>query len=160
MWTSGTCRATTASWMPLWCWRSLWRERHASWTRRSMFKVREVRSNVLGLVLHLPFSFSSGAILYISFVNATKLYGCNFFGDLVPAVKIMNPLASLFAAVEKIEDFGYFNFEPFGNFLSYEHSGLSLTMINVPTWQRVEEILSSQVNVTASMTPCKKHSLD
>ena len=124
-----------------------------------MFKVREVRSNVL-VDLFFTFSFSSGAILYISFVNATKLYGCKFFEDLIPAIKIMNPLASLFAAEEKIEDFGYFDFEPFGDFLSYEHSGLSLTMINVPTWQRVEKILSSEANVTASMTPCKKHSLD
>jgi len=67
----------------------------------------------------------------------------------------MNPLASLFAAVESIEDFGLYFFEPNGNFSSYQHSGLSLTMINVPAWRRVEEILSSEVNVTASMTPCK-----
>ena len=98
---------------------------------------------------------SSDAILYISFVNATKSYGCAFFDDLVPAIKIMNPLASLFAAVEKIEDFGCLNNEPFGFLPAYQHSGLPLTMINVPAWERVEEILSSQVNVTASMTPCK-----
>ena len=93
-------------------------------------------------------------------MNATKSYGCLFFEDLIPAIKMMNPLASLFAAVEKIEDFGSLTWEPFGFLPSYQHSGLSLTMINVPTWQRVEKILSSEANVTASMTPCKKHSLD
>ena len=101
-----------------------------------------------------PLLLSTGAILYISFVNATTSYGCAFFEDLLPAIKIMNPLASLFAAVESIEDFGLYS-EPYGNFSSYQHSGLSLTMINVPAWRRVEEILSSEVNVTASMTPCK-----
>ena len=101
------------------------------------------------------FSFSSGAVLYISFVNATESNGCEFFEDLLPAIKIMKPLASLFAAVEGIEDFGLNFFEPYGNFSSYQHSGLSLTMVNVPAWRRVEEILSSEVNVTASMTPCK-----
>ena len=87
---------------------------------------------------HFSFSFVSdflsplllfpGAILYISFVNATTSYGCAFFEDLLPAIKIMNPLASLFAAVESIEDFGLYS-EPYGNFSSYQHSGLSLTMI-------------------------------
>ena len=118
------------------------------------------RKRKLGLFCSPFFFYSSDAILYISFVNATKSYGCRFFDDLIPAIKIMNPLASLFAAVETIEDFGFLSFEPFGALPSYQHSGLSLTMINVPAWQRVEEILSSQVNVTASMTPCKKHSLD
>ena len=88
-------------------------------------------------------------------MNATKLYGCQFFEDLVPAIKLLNPLAALFAAVEEVAALGYIYFEPYGNFTSYEHSGLSLTMINVPAWQRVEEILSSGANVTASMTPCK-----
>ena len=114
-------------------------------------KRRRTRLSWLSLLLLL----SPGAILYISFVNASKLSGCGFFEDLLPAIKIMNPLASLFAALESIEDFGYFYFEPYGNVTSYQHSGLSLTMINVPAWQRVEEILSSEVNVTASMTPCK-----
>ena len=109
--------------------------------------------------LSFPFLSSSSspdAILYISFVNATKYYGCNFFDDFIPAIKVMNPLASLFAAVETVDDFGSSFFEPFGDFPSYEHSGLSLTMINVPAWKKVEEILSSEVNVTASMTPCMK----
>jgi len=79
-----------------------------------------------------------------------------FFDELVPAITIMGPLASLFAAIESVDDFGYFYFEPYGVLPSYQHSGLSLTMINVPAWRRVEEILSSQANVTASMTPCKE----
>jgi len=81
---------------------------------------------------------------------------CVFFDELVPAITIMGPLASLFAAIESVDDFGYFYFEPYGVLPSYQHSGLSLTMINVPAWRRVEEILSSQANVTASMTPCKE----
>ena len=121
-----------------------------------------VRESSLTLLLLLLFGslssflfFFSDAILYISFVNATKSHGCTFFDEFILAIKTMNPLASLFAAVESVEDFGTPYFEPFGDFPSYEHSGLSLTMINVPAWQRVEEILSSEVNVTASMTPCK-----
>ena len=77
-------------------------------------------------------------------MNATKSYGCVLFEDLLPAIKVMNPLASLFAAVENIDDFGCYYFEPFGDFPSYLHSGLSLMMINVPAWQREEEILSSE----------------
>jgi len=117
---------------------------------------RERERESLACSAHPFFFHSSDAILYISFVNATKSYGCRFFDDLLPAIIVMKPLASLYAVAETVDDFGSYYFEPFGDFPAYQDSGLSLTMINMPSWQRVEEILSSQVNVTASMTPCKR----
>ena len=84
-------------------------------------------------------------------MDATQRHGCLFFDDLLGDIKDMKPLASLYDVKESNDDFGCVDFEPFGDFPSYEHSGLSLSMINVPSWMKVEEILSSQVNVNVPL---------
>ena len=97
----------------------------------------------------------SGAILYVNFVNGTETNGCHFYSHLIAAITQMGPLVTVITSNRHSTDIGDLS-EPYGSLDSYQNSGLALTLINIPAWTVVEQIIASTPNVTASITPCKR----
>ena len=67
----------------------------------------------------------------------------------------MAPLVTVITSNRHSPDIGDLS-EPYGSLDSYQNSGLALTLINIPAWTVVEQIIASTPNVTASITPCKR----
>jgi len=69
----------------------------------------------------------------------------------------MSPLVTLITSNKHSPDFGDMT-EPYGDLDSYQTSGLSLTLINIPSWSMVDEFIASSnatAPLTASISPCK-----
>jgi len=106
------------------------------------------------LFSHSSLTFA-GAILYVNFVNGTKNNGCYYYDQIIAAITQMAPLVTVITSNRHSTDIGDLS-EPYGSLDSYQNSGLALTLINIPAWTVVEQIIASTPNVTASITPCKR----